>query len=178
MATSYSSQRSRNTLDDHASARVEVATVSTSLSPDSVRLVRIDRLIASQPNPADKARAQGFYDFMLDRGSQAKALGPRLEVSYNRGWAKGVQRRASLKGKPWYETEKARAGGKWTWRIYREGYHQAEGVAGSEARADQQIEDMKADLMDKYGDWGVPRHQVPLAPAEGEPEDEAAGPRM
>jgi len=165
----------RDVLAEHAAARVEAAAVSISLSPDSARLVRIERLIAGQPNPADKARAQGFYDFMLGRAPQAKAQGPRLEISYLQGWAKGTLRRASLRGKPWYETEKERSGGKWTWRIYREGYHQADGTAKSEASADQQIEDTKADLMDRYGDWGA--RQVGLS-AEGEDEENESASRM
>lgn len=143
----------RDVLADHAAARVDAATVSISLGPESARLVRIDRIVASQPNPADRARALGFYDFMLGRPSQAKAQGLLLEVSYDQGWAKGVQRRALLNGKAWYETEKERAGGKWSWRLFREGYFQADGSAKSEARVDQQIEDTKADLMDRYGDW-------------------------
>lgn len=168
----------RDVLAEHAAARVEAATVSISLSPDSARLARIQRLISSQPNPVDKARAQGFYDFMLGRAPQAKAEGPRLEVSYLQGWAKGRLRRSLLNGKPWYETEKERSGGKWTWRIYREGYHEADGTAKSETIADQQIEDTKADLMDRYGDWGVPRQVAALVPDETEDEDEAPGLRV
>lgn len=166
----------RDVLADHAAARAEAATVSISLSPESARLVRIDRIVASQPNPADRARALGFYDFMLGRPSQAKAQGPRLEVSYDQGRAKGAQRRGSLNGKAWYEVEKERAAGKWNWRIYREGFFQTAGDAKSETRSDQQIEDAKADLMDRYGDWRI---QYARSGAADPGEDEAEpAPRM
>lgn len=173
----------RDVLADHTAARADSATVTISLSPESARQVRIGRIVASQANPADRARALGFYDLMLGQASQAKAQGPRLEISYDQGWAKGAQRRASLNGKAWYEIEKERAGGKWDWRIYREGYFQAEGTAKSETRADQQIEDMKADLMDEHCDWGAPQHQAG-EPAPGcgdnqaEDEKDAPAPTM
>lgn len=176
MATSHSHHPTSTVLDRYEAARVEAATASTSLSPESARLVRIERIIAGQPNPADRARAQGFYDFMLGRPSLAKAQGPRLEVSYDQGWAKGAQRRALLNGKAWYETEKERAGGKWSWRVFREGYFQADGSARSEAQVDQEIEDTKADLMDRYGDWGN-RYARSAADDPGEAEAESA-PRM
>lgn len=166
----------RDVLADHAVARAEAATVSISLSPESARLVRIDRIVASQPNPVDRARALGFYDFMLGRRSQAKAQGTRLEVSYDQGWAKGAQRRGSLNGKAWYEVEKERAGGKWNWSIYREGFFQTAGEAKSETRADQQIEDAKAGLMDRYGDWRI-QHARSAVADTGEDEAEPA-PRM
>jgi len=176
MASSSSRHPSGIALDEHEAARVEVATVSTSLSPECARLVRIGRIIAGQPNPADRARAQGFYDFMLGRPAQAKAQGPRLEVSYDQGWAKGAQRRALLNGRAWYEIEKERAGGKWIWRIFREGYFQADGSAKSEARVDQQIEDTKADLMDRYGDWL--NQSARSAAADPGEEDAESAPRM
>lgn len=170
------SSAAREYLDEHDMARVEAATVATSLSPESARLVRIDRIIRAQTNPADQARVRGFYDFMLGHPSQAAAQGVRLAVSYEQGWAKGQQRRVALNGRAWYETEKARSNGKWSWRIYREGYFQVEGNAPSETRADQQIEDSKADLMDRHGDWGAPSRPAPSAqPLD---EDEAPGPRM
>lgn len=162
-------------LDEHEMARIEAATVSTSLSSESARLVRIERLLVGQKNPADQARARGFYDYMLARPSQAAAQGVRLAVSYQQGWEKGQQRRVALNGRPWYETEKARTGGKWTWRIYREGYFQIEGNARSETLADQQIEDSKADLMDRYGDWQLPSYARSSVQQE---DDEEPGPRM
>ena len=165
----------RTTRDEHDMARVEAATVATSLSPESARLVRIERIIRGQTNPADQARVRGFYDFMLGHASQAAAQGVRLAVSYEQGRAKGQQRRVALNGRAWYETEKARSNGKWSWRIYREGYFQVEGNAPSETRADQQIEDSKADLMDLHGDWATPTR--PPA-AEPQDEDETPGPRM
>lgn len=166
----------RTTRDEHEMARVEAATVITSLSPDSARLVRIERVIRAQLNPADQARVRGFYDFMLDRPSQAAAQGVRLAVSYQQGWAKGLQRRVALNGRAWYETEKTRLSGKWLWRIYREGHFQAEGNAPSENRADQQIEDSKADLMDLHGDWATPTRPTPAG--EQLDEDETPGPRV
>jgi hypothetical protein len=162
-------------LDEHEMARIETATVTTSLSPESARLVRIERIIRAKPNPADQARARGFYDFMLGHQNQAAAQGVRLSVSYQQGWEKGQQRRVALNGRAWYETEKARSNGKWSWRIYREGYFQLEGNAPSETRADQQIEDSKADLMDLHGDWGAPSRPSPSA--ETLDEDEVAAPR-
>lgn len=176
MASSPTHTAPRPVLDEHEMARIEAATVTISLSPDSARLVRIERIILGQPNSADQARARGFYDFMLGRPSQAAAQGSRLAVSYQQGWGKGQQRRVALNGRAWYETEKARSGGKWTWRIYREGHLQVEGNARSETRADRQIEDSKADLMDRHGDWGTPNRIAP--PAEHAEEDEAPGPRM
>lgn len=163
-------------LDEHEMARIEVATVTTSLSPESARLVRIERIIRAQASPADQARTRGFYDFMLGRQSQAAAQGERLAVSYQQGWAKGQQRRVALNGRAWYETEKTRFSGKWVWRIYREGHFQAEGNAPSESRADEQIEDSKADLMDLHGDWATPMRPTPAA--EQLDEDETPGPRM
>jgi len=175
-ALTYPDQSSSAPLDEHEMARIEAATVSTSLSSKSARLVRIERLIAGHRNPADQARARGFYDYMLARPSQATAKGVRLAVSYQQGWEKGEQRRVALNGRLWYETEKTRAGGKWTWRIYREGYFQLEGGARSETLADQQIEDSKADLMDRYGDWRVLSRQDPQAELADEEEEDR--PRM
>ena len=124
MASSPTPPAPRTVRDEHEMAIIEAATVTTSLSPDSARLIRIERIILGQPNPADRARVRGFYDFMLGRPSQAAAQGVRLAVSYQQGWTKGQQRRVALNGRAWYETEKARNGGKWTWRIYREGHFQ------------------------------------------------------
>lgn len=165
-----------NVMDERELARADTATVTASLSPESARQVRIERIVRGQSNPADQARYRGFYDFMLGRPSEALALGQKLEVSYAQGWAKGVQRRVILKGRPWYETEKQREGGKWSWRIYREGYFELQGTAPNERRADQDIEVAKADLMDRYGDW-APRSGAP-APAEQLDLDEAPAQRM
>lgn len=166
----------RNVMSEREMARAEAATVTASLTPESARLVRIERIVRGQSNPADQARFRGFYDYMLGRPSQALALGQKLEVSYAQGWAKGVQRRVMLKGRPWYETEKQREGGKWSWRIYREGFFETQGTAPNERRADQDIEVAKADLMDHYGDW-APSGGV-QAPAGQSDEDEAHGQRM
>lgn len=164
----------RTVLDEHEIARVEARTVRTSLSPESARLVRIERIIRVLPNPADQARARGFYDFMLGRPNQAASQGLRLAVSYEQGWAKGQQRRVALNGRAWYETEKTRSDGRWAWGIYREGYYQTGGNAPRETHADQLIEDSKADLMDHYGDWGSSN----WPPAEHVEVDEAPGHRM
>ena len=166
----------RSVMNERELARADAAAVTASLSSDSARLVRIERIVRGQSNPADQARDRGFYDYMLGRPSQALALGQKLEVSYAQGWAKGVQRRIILKGRPWYETEKLRDGGKWHWRIYREGYFELQGTTPNERRADQDIEVAKADLMDRYGDWGV--RSITAVPAEPSDEDEAAGQRM
>lgn len=99
MASSRTRTAPRTVLDEHEMARIEAATVTTSLSPDSARQGRIERIILGQPNPADQARARGFYDFMLGHPSQAAALGVRLVVCYQQGWAKGHRRRVSLNGR-------------------------------------------------------------------------------
>lgn len=170
----------RNALDDHEMARVDNATIFTSLSPASAREVRIERIISSQPNLVEQARARGFYDHMRGRVSQARAQGGKLEVSYDQGWAKAIRTRAALSGRPWYETEKWRDSGKWTWKIYREGFFQTQGSAPNERRADQDIEVAKAELMDHYGDWGA--RSTGTAPPHGQGQDqedeEADSPRM
>lgn len=166
----------RSTAVEHEMARVEAATVSTSLSPESARQVRIDRVVASQANLVEQARKRGFYDFMLGRQSDAQAQGKKLEVSYEQGWVMGMRHRAVLKGRAWYETEKLREGGKWTWRVYREGYFQAQGTAPNESRADQDIEVAKADLMDRNGDWPVRELALPVH--EEQEEDEVPTQRM
>lgn len=171
-----SAPAARNFLDEHEMARIETATVTTSLSPESARLVRVERIVRAQTNLADQAHARGFYDFVLGRPSRAAAQGSRPAVSCQQGWAKGQQRRVALNGHALYETEKARSGGKWTWRIYREGHFQVEGSAPSETRADQQIEDAKADLLDRYGDWS--RQGGARAQGEEPNDAEASGRRV
>lgn len=76
-------------------------------------------------------------------------------MSYEQGWERGKRTRSALRGRPWYEIEKQRDGGRWTWRIYREGFFQTQGTAPNERHADQDIEVAKADLMDRYSDWAV-----------------------
>lgn len=163
-------------LDDREMAQVENATIFTSLSFACARQVRIARIIASQPNRVEQARARGFYDHMLGQISQAGAQGSRLEVSYEQGWARAIRTRAALRGRPWYETEKHRESGKWTWEIYREGFFQARGCAPNERRADQDIEVVKAELMDRYGDWV--RREIPDTVAVDIDEEERPRPRL
>ena len=162
-------------LDDYENARVEGVTVRTSLSAISARDVRIERVIQSQPNVVEQARKRGFYDFMLERPSLACALGPQIKESYCQGERIGALLRERLAGRAWYETEKSRTGGRWAWRIYREGYFATEGTARSETRADEQIEDAKADLMDKHADWRVPSR---LAADDAAEDGESDSPGM
>ena len=140
-------------IDEIENAHIENSMVSIGLSPESVRDTRIARKIAAAPNPADKARLQGYYDFMLSKDNAAKKQSKISEVSYLQGWKRGQDQRERLNGLPWYETEKYRDGGKWSWSIYREGLHQKSGEASSEKNADLDIEVAKADLMDAHDDW-------------------------
>jgi hypothetical protein len=149
-----------------------------SLSPASARQTRIARVIASQPNLVERARMQGFYDFMLALPSQAAAQGEKLEVSYEQGWARAQRKRVALNGRAWYETEKEREGGKWTWRIYREGFFEVQGQARTERAADQDIEVATADLKDHYGDWAPRYAGAPAAEEDDVEQDADEAPRM
>lgn len=135
--------------DKFEQAREDLATVSMGLAPESARDVRISRIIASQPNPAERARKQGFYDFMLGQGSNAKAHGKVLEVSYEQGWNRGKQQRERLNGRPWIDVHKERDGAKWKWAIYQEGVYRAGGDAKSEKAADAAIDDARIDLAER-----------------------------
>lgn len=152
----------RQKIDDTENARIENSTVSIGLSPESARDTRIARKIAAAPNPADKARLQGYYDFMLGKDNAAKKQSKISEVSYLQGWKRGQDQRERSNGLPWYETEKSRDVGKWSWSIYREGLHQKSGEASSEKNADLDIEVAKADLMDAHDDWS--KKARPLRP--------------
>lgn len=148
-------------IDGIENARIENSMVSISLSPESARDTRIARKIAAAPNLADKARLQGYYDFMLGKDNAAKKQSKISEVSYLQGWKRGQDQRERLNGLPWYETEKSRDGEKWSWSIYREGLHQKSGEARSEKNADLDIEVAKADLMDAHDDWSKKGKPVP-----------------
>jgi hypothetical protein len=123
--------------------------VSVGLEKNSAGEVRINRIVASQKNPADKARMRGFYDYMTGKENSAKEFGKISEVSYLQGWQKGENlRTAILKGKPWTEKTIEKEGAKWKWAVYREGAYFADGSVSSQAKAEELAGDAAIDAKD------------------------------
>lgn len=153
------------------SAVIENSTVSISLSPESARDVRIDRIVASQPNPADRARMRGFYDEMLGIPSRVGEYSKISAVSYEQGRKRGMDRRNLLNGRPWYEVEKVRDGSRWKWVIYQEGVFKRSGSAKSEKEADLAIDIARVELTEQADQPGA---ETVTAPAEAEASNSAA----
>lgn len=123
-----------------------IVVAKTSLTPESARLVRFERMIAGQPNPPAKARMRGFLDHMMGNECSRADLGVKLQVSYDQGWRRGEETRILLKGRPWIETSNERNGSKWDWAVYCEGYWRSGGAASSQSRAYDEIIEARIDI--------------------------------
>lgn len=162
-----------NMLDKFEQAQIESATVSVGLTAESARDVRLSRIISSQSNPADRARKLGFFDYMLNRESQAKAQGKILEVSYLQGWRSGEAARRQLNGRPWRETKIERMGAQWNWQVYEEGLFKGGGHAKSEVAAEQSAFDFRYDLDNPSA--GTPRRMHTMTNPPGSQQTESIG---
>jgi hypothetical protein len=126
-----------------------IVVAHTSLTPESARRVRFERLIAIQSNAPEKARMQGFLDYMMGHESKRGAYSVMLQVSYDQGRRRGLDKRLSLNGKPWIETSQERNGSKWSWAVYCEGYWRAGGEATSQSKAYDAIIDARVEIAEE-----------------------------
>lgn len=134
-----------NNRQSHASMPTDdpKAVAKQSLSVESAAHVRADRIVASKANPADKARERGFRDTMMGIPSRRHEFGKISQVSYDQGVERATNKRESLKGRPWMETELERNGSRWRWAVYEEGMHVASGEANTEKAAGQAVDDAR-----------------------------------
>lgn len=111
--------------------------IQISLTRESARLVRFERIVQSKPNPPAKAEARGYYDALLGL-AQPEWVDFKLEKHYQAGFAKARGYRAVLssRGLAWTEREISQDQSKWTWAVYREGYFVASGEAKSQKSAE------------------------------------------
>lgn len=119
-----------------------------SLTAESARLVRADRIVAAKGNPADKARERGFRDHMLGLPSRRSEYSVISQVTYDQGVSRAAKLRSVLRGL-WLETELSRDGSVWKWAVYEEGYHIASGTAPTEREAGKLIDHAIADHRDR-----------------------------
>lgn len=122
---------------------------SRSLTPESAREVRLARLVSAMSNPADKARMQGFIDYMTGKPSKEDQYSKISIVSYQQGRKKGEEKRKQLNGDTWIETEKEKIGSKWIWRVYEEGYLKASGEEKTDNAAYDAIIDARIRLKEE-----------------------------
>jgi len=128
----------------------DVSCVSTSLTSDSARITRADRLVATKENPAHKAMERGFRDHMMGIPPYVRDnFNKILQVSYDQGVTKARKLRETLGNRPWLETELERDGSKWKWAIYEEGWYVASGFSKTEKEAGNAIDDARMDALDK-----------------------------
>lgn len=143
---------------------------TASLTAESARLVRSDRAVASQSNPADKARMRGYYDYMLGLPSRAQEYSKISVVSYEQGQKRAKSKRDLLKGSPWIEIDKSRDGGTWKWNIYREGTYAKGGEASSESKADAAIDVARVEIREantgEFNDLAIGQDYQYLNPSE------------
>ena len=101
-------------------------TKSISLTDDSARLIRYDRLVAKESNPVSRAKQRGYYDHMLGL-TKPEWITFQLERSYQSGVTNAKTFREFLKGKKWVQHEVEKSGNKYQWTLFVEGYYTKSG---------------------------------------------------